>query len=131
MVPSAFVVVDAFPVNANGKLDRAALPLPSEQRPDVGRRYVEPETPVQEAIASIWSEVLGVERVGIDDDFFDLGGHSLLGVRVLARVQDALGVDVNLARMFERSTVRELAELVTAELLGDVDDDELAALLDP
>jgi acyl carrier protein len=130
MVPSSFVTLETLPVNANGKLDRGALPAPSHARPQMARSYAEPETPVQQTLASIWGQVLAVDRVGVDDDFFDLGGHSLLGVKMLARVQDTLGVEINLARLFDSSTVRELAEAVTAELMSDVGEDELASLLD-
>jgi amino acid adenylation domain-containing protein len=129
MVPSAFVMLDAFPVTANGKLDRAALPPPDGARPRLARTYTAPETPVQETLASVWREVLGVDRVGIDDDFFDLGGHSLLAVKMLASVQQELGLDLYLGRIFEHSTVRELSAAITAELLSGSEDEELAALL--
>jgi amino acid adenylation domain-containing protein len=130
MVPSAFVALDAFPVTANGKLDQRSLPAPDGARPDLGRSFTAPETHVQESLAAIWREVLGLERVGIDDDFFDLGGHSLLAVKMLARVQDAFGVDLYLGRVFEESTIRGLAAVIAAQLIGDVDDDEVASLLD-
>ncbi len=127
MVPSAFIALQALPVSANGKIDRAALPLPDRAGPS--RSYAPPESPVQEALAEIWAEVLGVERVGIDDDFFDLGGHSLLAVKMLARVQDDFGVQLYLGGLFDRATVRALAEVVMLELLGDATDDEVASLL--
>ncbi len=129
MLPGAFVVLDAFPTTPNRKLDRRALPVPDGARPDLERTYVPPETPVEESLAAIWSEVLGLDRVGMNDDFFDLGGHSLLAVRMLARVQDQLGVGVALGTVFEQSTVRELAASVTNEMLADAESDELAALL--
>jgi amino acid adenylation domain-containing protein len=129
MVPSAFVSLDVFPVTANGKLDRSALPAPDGSRPDLERTYSAPETPVEQSLASIWSEVLGVERIGLDDDFFDLGGHSLLAVKMLSRVQESFDIDLLLRSVFERSTVRELAALIAAELFGAADEDELAALL--
>jgi amino acid adenylation domain-containing protein len=129
MVPSRFVMLDAFPVTANGKLDRAALPAPDGARPRLSHTYTPPETPVQETLASVWREVLGVDRVGLDDDFFDLGGHSLLAVRMLAGVQRELGIDLYLGRVFEHPTIRQLAGAVSAELLGAAEEDELAALL--
>ncbi len=129
MVPSTFVQLDAFPTTPNRKLDRRALPAPDGGRPDLARSYVAPETPVQETLASIWREVLGVDRVGIDDDFFDLGGHSLLAVKMLARVQESFGLDLYLGTVFEHSTVRELAPAVTEQLLGETGQDELAELL--
>jgi amino acid adenylation domain-containing protein len=129
MVPSTFVTMDVFPTTPNRKLDRRALPAPDGARPDLARSYVAPETAVQETLASIWREVLGVDRVGIDDDFFDLGGHSLLAVKMLARVQESFGLDLYLGTVFEHSTVRELASAVSAQLLGEAGDDELADLL--
>jgi acyl-CoA synthetase (AMP-forming)/AMP-acid ligase II/acyl carrier protein len=130
MVPSAFVTLDSFPITANGKLDQRALPAPDGARPDLARSFAPAETHVQESLAAIWRAVLGVERVGIDDDFFDLGGHSLLAVKMLARVQDTFGVELYLGRVFEESTIRGLAEVVGSELLDEVDDDEVASLLD-
>jgi amino acid adenylation domain-containing protein len=129
MVPSAFVSLDVFPVTANGKLDRSALPAPDGSRPDLERTYSAPETPVEQSLASIWSEVLGVERIGLDDDFFDLGGHSLLAVKMLSRVQESFDIDLLLRSVFEHSTVRGLAAVIAAELFGAADEDELAALL--
>ncbi len=129
MVPGTFMVLDAFPTTPNRKLDRRALPVPDGIRPDFERTYVPPETPVEESLAAIWSEVLGLDRVGMNDDFFDLGGHSLLAVRMLARVQDQLGIGVTLGTVFEQSTVRELATAVTNEMLAEAEGDDLAALL--
>jgi amino acid adenylation domain-containing protein len=129
MVPSSFVTLASFPTSANGKLDRQALPAPDGARPDLARSYAAPETPVQEELASIWREVLGLDRVGIDDDFFELGGHSLLAVRMLARVQDTLGLELYLGRVFEHPTIRGLAEIVTEGMLDDVADEDVAALL--
>jgi amino acid adenylation domain-containing protein len=129
MVPSAFVALDAFPVTANGKLDRSGLPAPDGSRPALERTYAAPETPVEQSLTSIWSEILGVERIGLDDDFFDLGGHSLLAVKMLSRVQASFDIDLFLHSVFEHSTVRELAAIIAAELLGTADEDELSALL--
>lgn len=129
MIPSAFVQLASLPVTANGKLNRGALPSPDGARPDLRGPYVAPETPVEEALASIWREVLGIDRVGIDDDFFDLGGHSLLAVKMLARLQERIGLTVPLGSVFGRSTLRELAEAVTAELLGDASGEEVAQMV--
>jgi amino acid adenylation domain-containing protein len=129
MVPSAFVQLDAFPTTPNRKLDRRALPAPDGIRPDLERSYVAPETPVEESLAAIWGEVLGVDRVGVDDDFFDLGGHSLLAVKMFARMQESLGVDLPLGTVFEHSTVRQLAAEVSSALLGGAADEELLELL--
>ena len=85
MVPAAIVVLEALPLIPNGKVDRRALPAP-EYAADADR-YVAPRTPVEEVLAGIWAEVLEVERVGVLDSYFDLGGHSLLIMRLLARIQ--------------------------------------------
>jgi amino acid adenylation domain-containing protein len=129
MVPSTFVLLDEFPTTPNRKLDRRALPAPDGMRPDLERSYVAPETPVEESLAAVWCEVLGLDRVGLDDDFFDLGGHSLRAVKMLARVQQDLAIDLALPTIFEHSTVRELAAVVTRALRDEASDDELAELL--
>ncbi|HZI20311.1 MAG TPA: non-ribosomal peptide synthase/polyketide synthase [Pyrinomonadaceae bacterium] len=114
MVPPAFVVLDAFPLNANGKVDRKALPAP-EGRPDGGARdYVAPRTEDEELLAGIWSEVLGVERVGVNDDFFDLGGHSLLATQVATRAQEVFKAEIPLRRLFESPTIAGFAQAVEA-----------------
>jgi amino acid adenylation domain-containing protein len=129
MVPSTFVALDALPVTPNGKLDRTSLPAPDGSRPDLARPYAAPQGPVEESLASIWCEVLGVDRVGVDDDFFDLGGHSMLAVKMLARVRDALGLELQLGQVFESPTIRGLAGSLTGQLLGEVSDSDLDALL--
>ena len=108
MVPSAFVALDKLPLTPNGKIDRQALP-PPEADAVVRGEYVAPRTPVEEVLAGIWSEVLRVERVGIDDNFFELGGHSLLGMRVVAGMREALAVELPLRALFEAPTVCDLA----------------------
>ena len=110
MVPSAIVVVDALPMTPNGKVDVAALPTP-DASPTQG--YEAPRTATEAALAEIWAEVLGVERVGIHDEFFALGGHSLLVAQVMWRVRDALGLTAPVSRFFLHPTVAQLAEVLT------------------
>ena len=114
MVPAAFVLLDAFPLTPSGKLDRRSLPDPEPSRPD-DADYVAPRTPVEEVLARIWAEVLGLERVGVHDNFFDIGGHALLATQVVSRVADVFQVDLPLRRLFEAPTVADLA----TDLLSD------------
>ncbi|MBA3806781.1 MAG: amino acid adenylation domain-containing protein [Solirubrobacterales bacterium] len=129
MVPSTFVTLESLPVTPNGKLDRVSLPAPDGARPELSRPYAAAQSPMEEALASIWCEVLSVERVGIDDDFFDLGGHSMLAVKMLARVRDSHGFELELGQVFEHTTIRELAGSAAGALLGEIDDSDLEELL--
>ncbi|HEX6290388.1 MAG TPA: condensation domain-containing protein, partial [Herpetosiphonaceae bacterium] len=115
MVPSAFVVLEALPLTPNGKVDRKALPRPEYIREDVGSQPG-PRTPLEEVIAGVWSTVLAVESIGIDDNFFALGGHSLRATQVVTRLRQVLGHEVPLRLLFEAPTVAGLtARLTTAQ----------------
>jgi amino acid adenylation domain-containing protein len=111
MTPSAFVELERLPLTLNGKVDKRALPEP-EPEVESGGEYVAPRTPAEEVLCGIWAEVLGVERVGVEDDFFEMGGHSLLATQVVSRVREAFGVEVGLREMFERPRVEGLARAV-------------------
>ncbi|ORA96371.1 hypothetical protein BST30_28680, partial [Mycobacterium mantenii] len=106
MVPSAVVVLDALPLTVNGKLDTRALPAPEYQDAD---RYRAPVSAIEEILAGIYAQVLGVERVGVDDSFFDLGGDSLSAMRVIAAVNTTLSKGISVRALFEAPTVAELA----------------------
>ncbi|MFP2934629.1 condensation domain-containing protein, partial [Pyxidicoccus sp. 3LG] len=112
MVPSAFVPLAALPLNTNGKVDRKALPSPDAQL--TGGEYVAPRTPSEERMAELWSQLLGVQRVGAEDHFFDLGGHSLLATQLVSRIRDVFGVELPLRELFESPTVAALAARVDA-----------------
>ncbi|HLE82887.1 MAG TPA: amino acid adenylation domain-containing protein [Thermoanaerobaculia bacterium] len=129
MVPSAFVALEALPRTPNGKVDRAALPAPGADRPPLEAEYVAPETPVEEILAGLWREALGVERIGIHDSFFALGGHSLKATRVLLRVREVFGVDVPVHRLFERPTIAGLAVAIADQLLARSDAEDAEELL--
>jgi amino acid adenylation domain-containing protein len=114
MMPAAFIVLDSFPLNANGKVDRRALPAPDSQRPELDEAFVACRTPTEELLAEIWAHVLGVQRVGIHDNFFQLGGHSLLATQVVSRIREAFKVEMPLRDLFESPTVAGLAEKIDA-----------------
>ena len=109
MVPATFLLLEAMPLNANGKVDRQALPAPDDERPELDTEFVAPRTPTEERVAAIWREVLGLEQVGINDDFFALGGHSLLAVQVVSRLRDSFDVEFPLRALFETPSITGIA----------------------
>jgi amino acid adenylation domain-containing protein len=129
MVPSAVVILKVLPLTANGKVDRQALPAPQQLRPELEATFVPPETVVEKALAEIWAEVLGLEQVGIHDNFFDLGGHSLLLTQVTSRLYSALGVELSLRQLFATPTIAELATLVAQEKIEQTDEKLLEQML--
>ncbi|MBT2400164.1 non-ribosomal peptide synthetase [Streptomyces sp. ISL-100] len=119
MVPSAIVVLGTLPLTPNGKVDRKALPDPATAQEPAGGR-IAPRNAVEETIAGVWSEVLGVDSFGVDDDFFALGGNSILSVRAVSRMRKALGIKLSPRVLFDTPTVAALAASVaTAEQAGD------------
>ncbi len=109
MVPAAMVMLAKLPLNANGKIDRQALPAPEQAQT---KTYVAPRTPTEEVLAGIWAEVLRLPRVGTEDDFFQIGGHSLLATQVISRVRRTLNIELPLRTLFEKPTVASLASEV-------------------
>ncbi len=110
MIPSAFVTLDELPVTPNGKLDRRALPAPRREGSEDAAT-----TPAEERLLAIWREVLGIERLGVNDSFFDLGGHSLLATQLMARLRESFGIEVHLRTLFQAPTVAGLAAALSAE----------------
>jgi len=110
MVPSAFVVLESLPLTSNQKVDRRALPEPAATRAAVDARFVAAETEAEKKIATIWQQALGIDKIGIDDNFFDAGGHYLLLIQVQWKLKEAFEREVSLVEMFENPTVRLLAE---------------------
>ncbi|NUS62644.1 MAG: amino acid adenylation domain-containing protein, partial [Saccharothrix sp.] len=117
MVPAAFVVLDELPLSRNGKVDRRALPDPVPTRE---QQHVEPRTAAERAVADVWADVLGVDRVGAHDDFFALGGDSIISMRVTSRLRERFGVQLSPRALFENPTVSGLATAISGEEAVDV-----------
>jgi amino acid adenylation domain-containing protein len=109
MIPSSLTVLDAFPLTPNGKVDRGRLPEPRVQPTATAGPHLAPQSPNEQAIANVWRDVLQLDRIGVDDNFFDLGGHSLLVVRVQSKLREILGRAVSIIEMFQYPTVRAIA----------------------
>ncbi|MGH9941020.1 MAG: amino acid adenylation domain-containing protein [Pyrinomonadaceae bacterium] len=114
MVPVVFMELKALPLTPNGKVDRRALPMPDQARPELEESFVAPRNPIEEIVAEIWAKILRVERVGIYDNFFELGGDSLSATQVISWVRAKLQVELPLSSLFESSTVARLAEMIEA-----------------
>ncbi len=110
MVPSAFVMLESLPLTANGKVDRHKLPAPSRERPQLEQPYISPQTDLEHLLAGILSELLKIDRVGINDNFFDLGGTSISILQVTVRVQQELGIQLPAVKLFQYSTIGSLAK---------------------
>jgi len=132
MVPSTFVALDALPLTANGKLDRAVLPAPDRQRRGPDRPFVAPRNPTEERVAAVWEQVLGIEHVGVDDNFFEIGGDSLLAVQLVGALQATFQVELSVTHLFTEQTVTELSlaieELIIDQLLATSETEQTAAL---
>ena len=112
MVPQAFVLLNALPLTPNGKIDRRALPTPDTATRNLATSFLAPRTPIEAQMSEIWSEVLGLERIGIKDNFFELGGHSLLATQVISRSRDLFSVELSLQNLLEYPTIANLAQII-------------------
>ncbi len=115
MIPSAYVVLDALPYTPNGKVDRYALPDPEWDQASSSEEFVAPRTDTERAVARIWEAVLGAQEISIRDNFFAVGGHSLIAMQVMSRIRDEVGVALSLRAIFDAPTVMELAAAVDTE----------------
>jgi amino acid adenylation domain-containing protein/thioester reductase-like protein len=138
MVPSAFVLMDALPLTPNGKIDRRALPAPSQERPTLGELFVAPRHETEQQLAHIWGQILDIQPIGIYDNFFDLGGHSLLVAQMIAQVAEMFQVELPLSCLFENPSIAGLAQAIASAqqpdaLLSDRHQPDLLAdaMLDP
>ena len=114
MVPTLYVPLEALPLSPNGKVDRKRLPEPDTTRPDIQSPYVPPSNPIEEIVAGIWTDVLGLDRVGVEDAFLELGGHSILAVQIQARLNEIFPFDIALSEIFEAQNVARLATRLRA-----------------
>ncbi|HEY7414192.1 MAG TPA: amino acid adenylation domain-containing protein [Ktedonobacteraceae bacterium] len=112
MVPAVYVFLEAFPLTPNGKLDRQALPAPDGVRPELETAYVPPRTEVEEILAGIWADVLGLEHIGISDNFFEIGGNSLTATRTISRIRETFQVELSLRVLFEMPDIAGLASAI-------------------
>jgi len=115
MMPSAFVILEALPLTNNGKVDRLALPIPEQLRQEPEVTFVAPRNELESTMTQIWSQVLGIQPIGVRDNFFDLGGHSLLAVRLFAQIEKEFGTKIPLASLFTSGTVEALVQLICQE----------------
>lgn len=124
MIPSALVVMETLPLTNNGKVDRNALPAPDHLRPELQNAFTTPQTQTEQIVASVLSDVLGLDRVGASDNFFELGGHSLLATQVVSRLRKAFDLELAVRWIFEAPTVGELAARIE-QTTGDADQSNL------
>ena len=129
MMPSAFVVLDTLPYLPNGKMDLQSLPMPDNARPNLSNSIVEPSTHVERTLSRIWTDALNLDEIGVQDNFLELGGHSLMATRIISNVIDTFRVDVPLSAMFEAPTVQEMALLITQHQAREADPDDIEKLL--
>jgi amino acid adenylation domain-containing protein len=134
MIPSAFVYLDALPLTSHGKIDRRALPAPDAERPALAEAFIAPRTPAEKSLASIWTKLLGINRVGINDSYFELGGDSLLATQLASQVRNLFEVELPLVKLFRHPTLAEMAtsiEEAIIEQMEEISDDEAEQLLLP
>jgi len=130
MIPEHFMVLESLPLTVTGKIDRAALPQPQRQQQTPGLVFAGPQTPTEKALATIWRELLKIDMLGIHDNFFSLGAHSLIAIQAIIKIRDHFLMDLPLHALFENPTIAGLAQALTQLQQQDTDDDLMQALLD-
>ena len=129
MIPAAFVLLESLPLTPTGKVDRQALVPPDPSRPELTTPFASPRTPVEVTIAKLWAELLGLEQVGIHDDFLELGGHSLLAMQLITRVLDMFHLEIPVQTLLASPTVADMAVIITQRQAAQVEHDEMSRLL--
>jgi amino acid adenylation domain-containing protein len=129
MVPSAFVTLEKFPLTSTGKVDRRALPDPGKERPKLETPFVEPRTMIERELVSIWAEILSLREIGIHDNFFDLGGHSLAATRVVSKVIKKFQLELPLQSLFLSPTIAEMTAVITEHQGKQLGDEEMERML--
>jgi acyl carrier protein len=128
MIPTEFVEVSSFPLSSSGKIDRAALPSPNQSNALPDEEFVAPQSLVEQRLAEIIASLLHIDRVGANDNFFLLGGHSLLGTQLLTRISQAFGVEMSLLSLFDHSTLAgmsaEIERLILEKIAGTTQETE-------
>jgi surfactin family lipopeptide synthetase A len=122
MMPWVIVMMEEMPLNANGKIDRSALPPVDLARTLDEETYVAPRNPIESIIGSLWSEVLKVEQIGVSDNFFELGGHSVLAAMLISRLRQLFHLEMPLRRLFEAPTLADFSDMVIRNLLSEEDE---------
>jgi acyl carrier protein len=128
-IPSAFVILESFPLTPHGKVDRHALPAPGRSDVEPDHMYVAPSTSIEEEVAQIFRETLRIDDVGIYDDFFILGGHSLLVIKVISRLNRAFGVELSVRTLFDAPTIDGLVAAIVESQAGQFGDELLSQML--
>ncbi len=129
MIPSGFVFLDSLPLTPNGKVDRGALPPPSQTRPELERSFLAPRTPSERLLTAIWAQILKLDKIGVRDNFFDLGGHSLIATQIVSRIRETFQIQLPLRSLFEKPTIAELAELINEERSRKMDSADMSRIL--
>ena len=130
MVPSVFITLDKLPLTSNGKIDRNVLPAPSQARPELDNVFVAPRTVIEEELAQIWREILSIEQIGVHDNFFHLGGHSLSLTQLASRIRKLFQVEVPLRVLFNEPTIEAMTEAIASRHLDLEDSNEIEQMLE-